>query len=780
MEIAETRTPSTRSPSRLLASEVSTGSTQFTGRKIPRGAEYVEGERITQLPGEGANTSLLRRGLLGSAPDYPNLSFTIELLEIYHQLRRRQSNFSVQAFTKTFCSIHNRPYTNILRQQFSDAFDIYLDILRRVKARVDDALQQSDSDWRIKNSCPACSYKCPDEPELMFSRLHALDGNNSLKRFDGAKADEREFTSNYFLSNEYVDKFKDDVHNARKNPSLLPPSSTTAAAATPPPTTTITPDNLCVDTWHAATTVSEDTVKVFDQTGVFLSACRHRIVESMAEMRKSGELAKYGLAVVNSHLDTFGKSQLEGYDIGCAFQKTTDKSSIGPKARELNLQYVVDSFHGHAHNRPCQLNNHPLYRVGVGLEDFGTCERIFSSSNSAARLIRHSSYFHWKQFIDLHFMQWDEDRYEELSNFLLNNYKQALRIITSYTPVVDKLKEKLKISDGDFLRWIEEEKAYLASLSKKEKIPQDAVSYVTRLSALEAFEYQEKKARDTARLRDRLRLKIDMQRDAVEESEVFLGIDARWTKAEPRYQEVAKYIANSNFVQAVEKVEGLVVQRLLELAKANLAETGYKQRQHISHAITNRSGAIRTAIGKYNELALLQNPPCPELEIKTILSYSLLGEFELLKHSRVDILSKPWSVMANRETASKYFKVCRAREEIIRLNVEIRRLEAWVEFEDNHLKNTVASLRVTDPLLAIQVEKLYERRQRLNSKHQKRLSKVYMLGGFTGTYPDRSIMATTIEEAKADKQEEELEVGEDDVMVDEALRLRDFVENVSS
>ncbi|TFK65041.1 hypothetical protein BDN72DRAFT_736735, partial [Pluteus cervinus] len=688
------------------------------------------------------------QGLLGSAPDYPTVSFTVELLEYYHQIRRRQSNFSVQAFTKVFCSIHNKTYTNVLRQQFSDAFDIYLDILRRVKSRVDGALQRSDGDWRAMNSCPACSYKCPDEPELKFSRLHALDGNNSLKRFEAkGKADQRQFTSDYFLSNEYVDKFKDDVHNAKKKTSHLSPSTTT------PPTTTTTSneveknENFCADNWHAATAVSEDTVKIFEQTGIFLSACRHAMVGFIVKMRKSGELAKYGLAVVNKLLDTYGKNQLPGYDIGCTFEKTTDKSSIGPKARELNLQFVVDSFHGHAHNRPCQLNYHPLYRNGVGLEDFGTCERIFSCSNSVARLIRHSSHFHWRQFIDLHFTQWDEDRYEDLSNFLLNNYKQAVRIITSYTPIVEKLKDTLQITDDDFPRWILEEKEYLASLSKKEKISQDAVSYVTRLSALEAFEYvpfffssiyvlisQEKKARDTARLREKLRQKIDMQRDAVDESEVFLGVDTRWTKAQPQYQEVAKYIKNSTFVQAVEKVEGLVVQRLLELSKANLAETGYNQRQHMSSAIANRSGAIRTAINKYNELAPLQNPPRLELEVKTILSYSLLGEFELLKHSRTDILSKPWSVMANRETASKHFKICRAQEEIVRLNMEIRRLEAWVEFEDNLLKHTSTSLRDTDPVLAFQVLHVYERRQRVNMKHRKRLSKIYALPGYTGTF----------------------------------------------
>jgi hypothetical protein len=90
-------------------------------------------------------------------------------------------------------------------------------------------------------------------------------------------------------------------------------------------------------------------------------------------------------------------------------------SSISAKAHSHQHQFVVNSFHGHAHNRRCQLRFHPLYRNGLGLEDLETCERIFSGSNAVAPVIRHASYFHWLQFIDLHFRQWDADRYLELS-----------------------------------------------------------------------------------------------------------------------------------------------------------------------------------------------------------------------------------------------------------------------------------------------------------------------------------------------------------------------------
>jgi len=103
------------------------------------------------------------------------------------------------------------------------------------------------------------------------------------------------------------------------------------------------------------------------------------------------------------------------YDIGCSHKVTVAASSIGKKAKELGLQLAVDAFHSHAHNCLCQLHNHPLFLKGFGIEDLATCERIFTSSNITTRLIRHASYFHWLQFIDLHFDQWDKDKYVELS-----------------------------------------------------------------------------------------------------------------------------------------------------------------------------------------------------------------------------------------------------------------------------------------------------------------------------------------------------------------------------
>jgi hypothetical protein len=44
------------------------------------------------------------------------------------------------------------------------------------------------------------------------------------------------------------------------------------------------------ENWTAARAVEENKVLVFEQTGIFIMACRHGFVECIAEMKRSGEL----------------------------------------------------------------------------------------------------------------------------------------------------------------------------------------------------------------------------------------------------------------------------------------------------------------------------------------------------------------------------------------------------------------------------------------------------------------------------------------------------------
>ncbi|KAG1727102.1 hypothetical protein EDD22DRAFT_789374, partial [Suillus occidentalis] len=167
---------------------------------------------IQQYPDQPANVALLRVGLLGCSPLQPTIAIHIECLELYHQIRRRQSSFSVQAITKVLCVLHNVTYFRQLREQFSNVFDIYLHILQEVQSHVDRILGKDSNNWQMNGACPSCAFKQPDEPMLSPARLHAMDGNFSAKRLDSSgSADLRLFCSWYFISKAEVDQFKNDV-----------------------------------------------------------------------------------------------------------------------------------------------------------------------------------------------------------------------------------------------------------------------------------------------------------------------------------------------------------------------------------------------------------------------------------------------------------------------------------------------------------------------------------------------------------------------------------------
>ncbi|KIM51893.1 hypothetical protein SCLCIDRAFT_142302, partial [Scleroderma citrinum Foug A] len=297
----------------------------------------------------------------------------------------------------------------------------------------------------------------PGEPILMLSSLKAMDGNNSSKQMDRAgHANHHIFPSMYMISRADIDVFKDDVHmclghrgNAEHHDA-----------------------GGCADTWQAASTVDEDTVKVFEQTGIFLLACRHGMILTCAEMLRSGELY-YPLATINKLISVHGNDQAIGSDIRCSLTATLAASLIGPKAKDANVQLVVNAFHGHAHNCMCQLQYHPLYLPGTGLEDFKTCERVFSSSNATAMLICHASHFHYVQYLELHFNQWDVDKYAELST-----------IISANTVDLDAYRMLHPNENLDFESWVAEELAYLRVVESEPKQDALRVTYVEELEQL--------------------------------------------------------------------------------------------------------------------------------------------------------------------------------------------------------------------------------------------------------------------------------------------------------
>ena len=162
-----------------------------------------------------------------------------------------------------------------------------------------------------------------------------------------------------------------------------------------------------------------------------------------------------------------------------------------------------------------------------------------------------------------------------------------------------------------------------------------------------------------------------------------------------------------------------------------MTTTGYKLRKHIGKALQTHSAAIRTALTQYNAAAKALGRRT--LEFDEVVEYAFLANFDLLRDTRQDISTCPWASPAARLAINTYFKLCRAEEEVIRLNVEIRRMVTYLVDEERYLRACEALYQDTHPALAHQISRYHAIHSRFTQLHLRSLEKISCLPGFSGT-----------------------------------------------
>ncbi|KAJ7693493.1 hypothetical protein B0H14DRAFT_3100746 [Mycena olivaceomarginata] len=677
--------------------------------------------------GGGISPALIMQGLVPCAPWKPTAAITTRVLEVYR--------LAIQAFIKTLCDLHGVPYRPYLRQQFSILYDLYLDHRRRTEARLLHRLGRDSFAWRVKHDCPACMYKLEGEDELIFDVLVTLDGGNSLKRGVGARGRARicgggvEGVYRQLGCKQLVLLAREKVNELAKH----------RIAERMPMEAIEDKTNPCAERWKNM--IEDVTAKmwgIFDETGIFVCLCRHGFVLMIVDMIKSGELAKYPLAVTEALLEHLGERTGARYNVGCDFQTTLKNSPLGECAKCKNFHCLVGAFHGHAHNRLCQLCFLATYVEGLGLEDLEGCEWVFLRC-------RYASHFHRQQEITAYVKHYDTfHTYTNLSKFLCDNYKQALGILKTEHKIRQFTAKEEITNYQVFHDWLEEEKVFLLGLQEESKDQTETLEmeYVQKLVNLDTSRY---------------------------ELEECLGIVDRWMTESEKWQSTVGEIKKRKYQLALNSVEHLIVQRIFELTKINQSQTGYKMRRHITKSLQARSKAVKNTIDQYNDAALALDPPMASLTWEQVVEYTFLADFDILRDTREEVQSRPWTRPAYRLAMDSYFTLCRAREEIQRLNIEIRQVVTWIWDENRFLLDQEESLRSEegkspedaemDRLLAVQVKLYWERRGRFDRTHMQRFQKLTHLNGFTGTI--RS--GTAVERAGSEVPEDAMDVDVDGV-----------------
>ncbi|KAF8128109.1 hypothetical protein EV363DRAFT_1265552 [Boletus edulis] len=264
---------------------------------------------------------------------------------------------------------------------------------------------------------------------------------------------------------------------------------------------------------------------------------------------------------------------------------------------------MVGSFHGHAHNRLCQLQWHPMYIEGIGNMEGEGCKHVFSASNELARTIHHATRFHRYQAIEEHFTFWNADKYEALTTFcflqrfIRNHYRDAIDAIRSLSSELAVLKQTLNLCNEDFQCFLSKEQVYLSSVKQPQPREQFCIQYVQVLDELETQRTAWLAAREkstvavtsvapmdltaaTVAIRN-AQIKCELTFMKLQQTTILashiqgqLSLAEPWTIGYEEYNLYKEEVRLSQYRKALGELEHLVVMRLFELTKALLTGTG--------------------------------------------------------------------------------------------------------------------------------------------------------------------------------------------------------------
>ena len=209
-----------------------------------------------------------------------------------------------------------------------------------------------------------------------------------------------------------------------------------------------------------------------------------------------------------------------------------------------------------------------------------------------------------------------------------------------------------------------------------------------------------------------------------------------------------KYIATRTYQQALGRLQRLVIQRLFELHKMNVAQTGtlpdgtrsfdtdvrtaYRMRTQIAKNLQKRCKAIRTAVRQYNTAAAALNPPRPALDWSKVSHFSFVEEFTLLQDTRNDIRAHKWAQPLVRETMRTARRIKRAEEELEHVHREARRVHTSICDEDALFTKVLQDLSQQNALITPCVVDYVRRRRAINAHILAYLRRLYSLDDYKG------------------------------------------------
>ncbi|KAF8575342.1 hypothetical protein K439DRAFT_1272013, partial [Ramaria rubella] len=176
-------------------------------------------------------------------------------------------------------------------------------------------------------------------------------------------------------------------------------------------------------------------------------------------------------------------------------------------------------------------------------------------------------------------------------------------------------------------------------------------------------------------------------------------------------------VARREYHHAIDVLEGLVVSQLFQLTKMTQSGLCYKLQVKIAQALKVRTGAICTVVEKYNQAAEALLEHRAPLDVKDILEYVFLSEFDLLRDLCHHVTQKLWVRTGECEALNTYFKILCSQEELERVCIEAHQLQTWMVNETDHMHDVLKELQGANSALAGELVQHIKYRVSVNERH---------------------------------------------------------------
>lgn len=135
----------------------------------------------------------------------------------------------------------------------------------------------------------------------------------------------------------------------------------------------------------------------------------------------------------------------------------------------------------------------------------------------------------------------------------------------------------------------------------------------------------------------------------------------------------------------------------------------------------------------YNDAACELIPPRPTVDWTAVTKYNFIQEFALLADTRQDSRDKPWTKPEARQALRLHRRIKQSRTELIRCNVQVRRMHTSIHDEDISFDKVLKELQAKlDPIRGA-VEHFITYRRRMNMVALKWVYWIHRIEGFSGS-----------------------------------------------